>query len=32
MILHAHASTSVNFSPHIWALLTLELWFEEYFG
>ncbi|MDQ5976285.1 MAG: hypothetical protein QG664_198 [Patescibacteria group bacterium] len=31
-ILHAHASTSVNFSPHIWALLTLELWFEEYFS
>jgi asparagine synthase (glutamine-hydrolysing) len=30
-ILHAHASTGVNFSPHIWALLTLELWFEEYF-
>ena len=30
-ILHAHASTGVNFSPHIWALLALELWFEEYF-
>lgn len=31
-ILHTHASTDVNFSPHIWALLTLELWFEEYFN
>lgn len=31
-ILHSHAATQVNFSPHIWALLTLELWFEEYFG
>lgn len=31
-ILHTHASTGINFSPHIWALLTLELWFEEYFG
>lgn len=30
-ILHTHASTDVNFSPHIWALLTLELWFQEYF-
>lgn len=30
-ILHTHATTEVNFSPHIWALLTLELWFEEYF-
>jgi len=30
-ILHTHASTTINFSPHIWALLTLELWFEEYF-
>ena len=31
-ILHSHTSTDVNFSPHIWALLTLELWFEEYFS
>ena len=31
-ILHTHASTDVNFSPHIWALLTLELWFEEFFN
>ncbi len=30
-ILHEHTSTDVNFSPHIWALLTLELWFEEFF-
>jgi asparagine synthase (glutamine-hydrolysing) len=30
-ILHTHASTDINFSPHIWALLTLELWFEEFF-
>ena len=31
-ILHTHTTTDINFSPHIWALLTLELWFEEYFG
>ncbi len=31
-ILHIHTSTTINFSPHIWALLTLELWFEEYFS
>ncbi len=30
-LLHTHTSTQVNFSPQIWALLTLELWFEEYF-
>lgn len=30
-ILTTHAETNINFSPHIWALLTLELWFEEYF-
>lgn len=30
-ILHTHITTDINFSPHIWALLTLELWFEEYF-
>lgn len=30
-ILDAHASTNVNYSPQIWALLTLELWFEEFF-
>jgi asparagine synthase (glutamine-hydrolysing) len=31
-ILREHTTTNVNFSPHIWALLTLELWFEEYFN
>lgn len=30
-ILDQHSNTDINFSPHIWALLTLELWFEEYF-
>ena len=30
-ILDTHCNTQINFSPHIWALLTLELWFEEYF-
>ncbi len=30
-LLSQHTLTKVNFSPHIWALLTLELWFEEYF-
>ncbi len=30
-ILDQHCNTNINFSPHIWALLTLELWFEEYF-
>lgn len=30
-ILGAHADTNVNYSPQIWALLTLELWFKEYF-
>jgi len=30
-ILDQHCDTDINFSPHIWALLTLELWFEEYF-
>ncbi len=32
LLLERHAETKINFSPHIWALLTLELWFEEYFG
>lgn len=31
LILRSHSSTNINFSPHIWALLTLELWFEEFF-
>lgn len=30
-LLHQHQTTRINFSPHIWALLTLELWFREYF-
>lgn len=30
-LLHTHTSTEINFSPQIWALLTLELWLEEYF-
>lgn len=30
-LLHTHTTTQINFSPQIWALLTLELWFEEYF-
>ncbi len=31
-ILDQHTGTNINFAPHIWALLTLELWFEEYFS
>lgn len=31
-ILKQHSETNINFSPHIWALLTLEIWFEEYFS
>jgi asparagine synthase (glutamine-hydrolysing) len=31
-ILDQHTGTNINFAPHIWALLTLELWFDEYFG
>jgi asparagine synthase (glutamine-hydrolysing) len=30
-ILDQHCKTSINCAPRIWALLTLELWFEEYF-
>ncbi|MGB4942538.1 MAG: asparagine synthase-related protein, partial [Candidatus Moraniibacteriota bacterium] len=30
-LLDQHTETRINFAPHIWALLTLELWFEEYF-
>lgn len=30
-ILDTHANTGVNCSAQIWALLTLELWFEEFF-
>lgn len=30
-ILDNHNRTAINYSPRIWALLTLELWFREYF-
>ncbi|HLC94387.1 MAG TPA: asparagine synthase-related protein, partial [Patescibacteria group bacterium] len=30
-ILDSHNATTINYSPRIWALLTLELWFREYF-
>ncbi|HSX41726.1 MAG TPA: asparagine synthase (glutamine-hydrolyzing) [Candidatus Saccharimonadales bacterium] len=30
-ILDGHEKTKVNHANQIWALLTLELWFEEYF-
>ncbi len=30
-IIQAHQSTSVNYATQLWALLTLELWFREYF-
>lgn len=30
-ILDAHAKTKTNYAYPIWALLTLELWFQEYF-
>lgn len=30
-LLDDHCSKKVSYAPHIWALLTLELWFEEYF-
>lgn len=30
-ILNHHSETNVDYSQHIWALLTLELWFREYF-
>lgn len=30
-ILNDHVKSNINFSPHIWALLSLELWFREYF-
>jgi asparagine synthase (glutamine-hydrolysing) len=30
-ILSGHQTTKVNFANQIWALLTLELWFREYF-
>lgn len=30
-LLDKHNSSAINYSPKIWALLTLELWFREYF-
>jgi len=30
-LLHSHESTNINLANQIWALLTLELWFREYF-
>lgn len=30
-ILEDHATTKINYGNHIWALLTLELWFQTYF-
>ena len=30
-ILDMHTSTEINYASKIWALLTLELWFREYF-
>ncbi len=29
--LDEHVETGINHAPRLWALLTLELWFEEYF-
>lgn len=30
-LLNTHCTTKIDFGYHIWALITLELWFEEYF-
>lgn len=30
-ILDTHNKTKINFAYHIWALITLELWFQEFF-
>ena len=30
-LLNTHCNTGVDFGYHIWALVTLELWFREYF-
>ncbi|EKE16392.1 MAG: hypothetical protein ACD_11C00018G0028 [uncultured bacterium] len=30
-ILDTHVNTKISFAYHIWALITLELWFQEYF-
>ena len=31
-MLSEHQHTGTNYSSKIWALLTLELWFREYFS
>jgi len=30
-IITEHQETNINYANHLWALLTLELWLEEYF-
>ncbi|QQS15829.1 MAG: asparagine synthase (glutamine-hydrolyzing) [Candidatus Moraniibacteriota bacterium] len=30
-LLDKHCTTNIDFGYHIWALITLELWFQEYF-
>lgn len=30
-LLDTHTQTKISFAYHIWALITLELWFQEYF-
>lgn len=30
-LLETHTNTKISFAYHIWALITLELWFREYF-
>lgn len=30
-LLDTHTNTKISFAYHIWALITLELWFREYF-
>jgi asparagine synthase (glutamine-hydrolysing) len=30
-LLDKHTSSNIDFGYHIWALITLELWFQEYF-
>jgi asparagine synthase (glutamine-hydrolysing) len=30
-ILDTHTTTKISYAYHIWALITLELWFQEYF-
>jgi asparagine synthase (glutamine-hydrolysing) len=30
-LLDLHCQTNINYANHLWALLTLEFWFQEYF-